>query len=542
MVVIGGGINGAGIAREAARRGHSVLLVEQRDYGWGTTWRSTKLIHGGLRYLEHAEFGLVFESLRDRGRLLRSYPGMVRPLSFLLPVYHGGRHRPATIALGLTIYDALSFGRGLPAHRRLTPRAALALEPGLRADGLAAAFTYYDCQVPYPERLCLQTVLEARAAGAAARNHTAAVGFVRGRGRIAGIRLRCDGCGETREVGAGVVVNAAGPWVDEVLGSAAELRPQLGTTKGVHIVVDYRGRGPRHAVYAETRSDHRPFFVIPWRGLHLVGTTDTRFGGAPESVAATPAEMGYLFEEANTLLAQTPLAAGDVLYGYAGLRPLPASSGRREGAITRRHLIRDHTAEGNAGLLSIIGGKLSTYRSLAGQALDRIERQLRGRPLPLQSQRRDHDGGRAEGSERRPARGVADVLRQLSPPLLDHLRAVYGPRLHDIAALLAEQPSLAAPLCDHGPELEAQVVLAARQEQAASLADVLLRRTGAGWNACHGLDSSRRVAALLARELGWQKERVTAELARYAEEVAVTFTPGPGAQAAHSAMSSATRA
>jgi glycerol-3-phosphate dehydrogenase len=536
VVVIGGGINGAGIARAAAQRGHSVLLVEQHDFGWGTTWRSTKLIHGGLRYLEHAEFGLVFESLRDRGRLLRSYPGMVRPLEFVLPVYQRDRHRPATIALGLTIYDVLSLGRGMPGHRRLPLRETSALEPGLRRAGLAAAFSYFDCQVPYPERLCLQTVLEARSAGAETRNHTAAIGFLRNGGRIAGIRLRCELNGETVEVGASVVVNAAGPWVDSVLGAAGKVRPQLGVTKGVHIVVDYRGRGPRHAVYAEARSDHRPFFIIPWRGYHLVGTTDTRYDGPPEAVAATPGEMEYLFDEANALLENTPLSAEDVLYGYGGLRPLPASNGQREGAITRRHLIRDHAGDGNAGLLSIIGGKLSTYRSLAGQALDRIERQLRGRRITTGG------SGRRTEPATRPIHGVTEVLRQLSPPRLDYLRAAYGPRLQALVELLRDQPALATPLCAHGPELEAQVVLAAREEQAVSLADVLLRRTGAGWNVCHGLDSSRRVGELLARELGWQKERIAGELARYADEVAATFTPSAAARRERIAMSAPGRA
>lgn len=528
VVVIGGGINGAGVARAAALRGYSVLLVEKRDYGWGTTWRSTKLVHGGLRYLEHAEFGLVFESLRERARLLREYPGMVRPLPFLLPVYRDDRHRPLVIALGLTVYDALSIGRGMPGHQRLSPRDALALEPALRRTSLAAAFSYYDCQVPYPERLCLQTVLEARAAGAEACNHTSVVGFQKRAGRVTGLRLCSNGSERPRDVGASIVVNASGPWVDAVLGEVGAPRPRLGVTKGVHIVVDYHGRGPARALYAEARADHRPFFVIPWRGYHLVGTTDTRFDGAPDDVQATPAEMRYLLDEARALTPATPLTPDDVLYGYAGLRPLPASDGVREGAITRRHIIRDHASEGTAGLLSIIGGKLSTYRSLAGQALDRIERQLRGRrsdqPPPASEQRAE--------PEHRPGRGVVDVLRGLNPALLDNLRAAYGPRLQVIAQLLAEQPALAAPLCPHGPDLEAQIVLAAREEQATSLADALLRRTGVGWNVCHGLECSRKAAALLARELGWQKDKIAVELAHYAEEVAATFSAAPDREAA----------
>lgn len=522
VVVVGGGINGAAIARAAAQAGYSVLLVEQNDFGWGTTWRSTKLIHGGLRYLEHAELGLVFESLRDQAMLLRQYPDMVRPLRLLLPVFAHDRHRPAIIGLGLYLYDLLSIGRSLPAHRRLNRAEALSLEPGLQARGLSAAFVYSDCQLAYPERLCLQTVLEAEAAGAVARNHTDAVGLLlKGNGRVGGVRIRDEATGTTSEVAAGIVVNAAGPWVDEVL--AKMPRPpdrQIGGTKGVHLVVDYAGHGPLHALYSEARSDHRPFFIVPWRDKHLVGTTDTRFLGPPAKARAGERDVQYLLDEANARFDGHQLSVDDVLYAYAGVRPLPASSGKAEGSITRRHIIRDHASEGHPGLVSIIGGKLSTYPSLADQTVARLRRLL-----PASAERHVALGrqdaapaGRGKGSA-----SLRGVPRAMAAALLDYLRSTYGPRLQALIDLIDDNGQLLEPLCPHGPDVEAQVLFACRTEHASTLADVLLRRTGAGWNRCLALDCAERTAALMASELDWSAAEQADQVKCYNAEVDTTF-------------------
>ncbi len=520
LAVIGGGINGAGIARAAALAGLSVCLLEKYDFGWGTTWRSTKLIHGGLRYLEHAEFGLVFESLRDQALLLRDYPDMVRPLSLLLPVYRGARHGPATIGLGLTLYDLLARGRSLPGHRRLDAAAACAAEPGLRAEGLRAAFQYSDSQVAYPERLCIQTLLEASEAGAVCLNRAEVVSVLRQSGQVTGVGVRDHLCGWEVEIRAPVVVNASGPWIDTLLGTLARPpRRQIGGTRGAHLVVDYDGHGPVHAIYAEARSDRRPFFIVPWRGRHLIGTTDTRYEGSPDAAAATRADVAYLVTEANALLPRTPLRDSAVEYAYAGVRPLPASEGVAEGAITRRHLIREHADAGYRGLFSIIGGKLSTYRSLADDVLRRIERYVRppASPAPTLPVR---DVGEAAAT--RPW-----LLGMVGPAVADHLRALYGPRLHALAGLVQADPSLLDPLCPHGPDIVGQALLAVRAEAAQGVADVLLRRLGAGWNACLGLDCAERVASLLGVEHGWNAERVQQAAAEYVNEVHATFfTPG----------------
>ena len=518
VVIVGGGINGAAIARLAALRGRSVLLLEAHDYGWGTTWRSTKLIHGGLRYLEHGEFGLVFESLRDQATLLRAYPDMVRPLELLLPVFLDDRHGARTIALGLTLYDTLAFGRHLPRHQRLSLQQTWRLEPALRRSGLTAAFRYYDCQIAYPERLCLQTLQEARQMGAEAVSRAAVTELQFGEnGAVRGVIVRDEELGASHAITAGVVVNAAGPWVDDLLERGGERTSRLlGGTKGTHLVVDYHGRGPRRATYAEARADHRPFFIVPWRGKHLVGTTDTRFKGPPGEVRATAAEIAYLLREANALLPHAPLSPADVEYAYAGVRPLPASDDDRTGAITRRHIVRDHAEHGRPGLISIIGGKLSTFRSLARAAMPAIDRRLGPPPK------------RGDGELPYIAAPALIPAAGLPPRTLSYLRQMYGPAFAPLCALLAGKPELREPICPHGPDILAQLRFAALHEGARSLGDALLRRTGVGWNRCHGLECAEGAANVLAAALGWDAGRVEREVAAYTIEVAATFTGAEG--------------
>ena len=518
-IVIGGGINGAGIAKAAAQAGLSVLLLEKNDFGWGTTWRSTKLIHGGLRYLEHAEFGLVFHSLRDQRALMRQYPQMVRPLSFLLPVYRRNRHGPFTIGAGLTLYDALSAGRGLPVHRRLSASSARSIEPALRQEGFRAAFTYSDCQLAYPERLCIETILEARDAGAEVINHAEVIGILRSSLKVSGVRVRETESGREFEVESAVVVNATGPWVDQVLEQLpGRVRRQIGGTKGAHLVVDYRGAGPTHAIYAEAGSDHRPFFIVPWRDRHLIGTTDTRFEGSPDDAMADQSDIDYLMAEAGALLPGAPLDRSQVQYAYAGIRPLPVSPGRKEGAITRKHYVRDHSDDGHPGLISIVGGKLSTYPSLARQVVKLLEK-VAGPRAPRSVNRTANLKPSAAGAESK----STEILGHLVPARLDYLRTLYGQRTDVVLGVAANDSALMEPLCPHGPDVAAQIVVAARHELARSLSDALMRRTGAGWNACLGLDCAARAATLMGRELRWSEERIANEISGYAAEVKRTF-------------------
>ncbi len=511
VTVVGGGINGTEVAAEAARRGYRALLIERRDFGAGTTSRATRLIHGGLRYLEHGEFGLVYESLGERAALVREAPHLVRPLRLLVPVYRDDRRPPWMVRAGLVTYDALSFRKSLPRHRAMPPAALEAYEPGLSREGLRAAYTFYDAQVEFPERLVIESLRAFTDAGGVALNHASCERIVSPGGVLRGLVVRDELTGERAEIATRVAVNAAGPWVDQVLaGSDAERHERLiGGTKGSHLVADWPD-GPRHAVFATAKADGRPFFILPWHGCTLVGTTDLRYEGDPSAARCTPGELRYLLDEANRLFPRAPLAVVDVLYTYSGIRPLPYTERGDESTISRSHFIIDHVKRGGpSGLLSIVGGKLTTYRSLARLALPAIARHVGPSGRGLRA------GAKMEG-------GGSKV--ELRAPQHDAL-SIYGPRREEVQALIETNPALGERLCEHNRELLAQVAYAVEREQAVTLGDVLLRRTPAGWSKCHALDGAERAAPVMAERLGWDDARVTCEVAAYERELRETLVP-----------------
>ncbi|MGH9175985.1 MAG: glycerol-3-phosphate dehydrogenase/oxidase, partial [Vicinamibacterales bacterium] len=339
VIVIGAGINGAGIARDAAMRGLNVLLLDQHDIGSGTTPWSTRLIHGGLRYLEHGEIGLVRESLRERETLLRIAPHLVRPLPFLLPVYDWQRRNLATIRAGLLAYDILSFGKELPAHHMLSGNATRSLVAGIENAGLRGAALYYDCQVAFPERLAVENATAAAEHGATILTHAKVERIVVVDGVARGVDIRPRHADATVRVAGSTIVNVAGPWVDHLL-TDIEKQPLIGGTKGSHIVVDPFPGAPCCAVYTEAPSDGRPFFVIPWQGRLLIGTTDAPFEGDPSDARPTAAEIDYLIRQTLAIFPESSLTPASVLITYAGVRPLPPSADRKNGHVTRRHVVR----------------------------------------------------------------------------------------------------------------------------------------------------------------------------------------------------------
>ena len=362
VVIIGAGINGAGIARDAAMRGLTVLVIEKGEIGAGTTSASTRLIHGGLRYLEHFEFGLVYESLRERETLLRIAPNLVRPLAMAIPIYKQSRRGRLTIRAGMVLYDLLSWGKSLPSHRMLSRKETVERCPGLNPEGLVGAALYYDAQVEFPERLVRVNMLSAREFGAEVITHTRVT-------KIMASGVEFGG----RFAEASVIINAAGPWIDLVLEHAPVKSPKLiGGTKGSHIVVAPFESAPANAIYLEARSDGRPIFIIPWNKLYLIGTTDVRFEGDPDEVRCEDWEIDYLLSETNLALPTAHLTRESILQTYSGVRPLPNQSS------TRRHFIREHPQLPT--LLSIVGGKLTTYRSLSEECVDLIFRKLGKNP------------------------------------------------------------------------------------------------------------------------------------------------------------------
>ena len=362
VIIIGAGINGAGIARDAAMRGLKVLLIDKGEPGCATTSASTRLIHGGLRYLEHFEFSLVRESLREREILLRIAPDLVRPLAITIPIYKQSKRGRLTIRAGMVLYDLLSWGKSLPRHRMFSRAETLERWSGLNPEGLVGSALYYDAQVEFPERLVLANVESARVFGAEVLTHT----------RVTGLTVTGVEFGD-RLAEASVVINAAGPWIDQVLERAPAKSPKLiGGTKGSHIIVAPFPGASANAIYLEARSDGRPIFIIPWNKLYLIGTTDVRFEGDPDEVRCEDWEIDYLLSETNLALPGAHLTRDSILQTYSGVRPLPYQSS------TRRHFIREHPQLPN--LLSIVGGKLTTYRSLSEECVDLIFRKLGKNP------------------------------------------------------------------------------------------------------------------------------------------------------------------
>lgn len=510
VLVVGGGINGTGVARDAARRGLKVALVEREDYGYGTTGRSTRLVHGGLRYLEQGDFGLVRESLRERERLLRAAPHLVRPLRFLLPIYAGTKVSKWRLRLGLLAYDVLSYDKSLPNHRMLSPAQALADEPALAAEGLKGAGVYHDAQVTFVERLCVENVLDAAAHGAVLANHVEVDQFLLEGGKVVGVHAK-DRLGAWEgAIRARVVVDATGPW----MGGVTALKPaRTRRTKGVHLLVP---PALKEAVVLFA-ADGRLFFAIPFAGNTLVGTTDTDFTGDLDDVAADAADVAYVREAAKLYLPRADLDR--VLTTWAGVRSLVFVEGVSESAVSRKHLVVDHRkTEGVDGLLSIVGGKITPYRDVAERVVDAASKKLRRRTkgdtkdalLPGAS-------FRAWGEER-PLVVAACRAHGLDVPAAERLADLHGVRAPEVAALAAKRPELARHVCAHAPDPWCAVLHAATREGAVTACDVVYRRTSLGLAPCAGLDAAEAVATFLAPVLGWDADRTKQEAAAVVAE------------------------
>lgn len=518
LLVIGGGINGAAIARDAALRGMSVCLLEKLDWGWGTSAKSSKLAHGGLRYLELFEFGLVHEALQDRERFLRHAPHLVRPLRFLYPIYPHIAARRAVRA-GLLLYDLLSHGKQLPGRKYYNRRATLALAPGLQPDGLRGGATYYDAQIEHVERLVLEMMLDARAHGAMCLNRAKVTRLNRtAGGAISGAEVEHQG--STLQVQARTIINATGCWVDDTLGPLAQGRPpKVRKTKGAHVVVP---RFTNDALIVKAASDGRTFFILPWRDHCVIGTTDTDYQGDAGDAKADAADVQYLLGEAARYFPAAPL---DVQYTYAGVRALVNEEGLTESNVTRRHLLYDHGAQdGVPGLWSLQGGKITTARSLAEEAVDRVARHLGRADLVRRHPTRttpyagappgDWDTFRAQAIE---AAQAAGLDAQAAQQVVD----VYGARWPRVAAAA---PDALQRLVPSAPHVRGEVDLAVAQEDATSLADVLLRRTLMGLRG-DAADLRDAVLERMAAQLGWDAQERLRQVAEFAREASFFAVP-----------------
>jgi glycerol-3-phosphate dehydrogenase len=511
VIIIGAGINGAGIARDAAMRGLKVLLIDKGDIGSGTTSWSTRLIHGGLRYLEYGELGLVRESLREREILLKIAPHLVRPLPILIPLYKNNRRGPWTLRAGMLAYDILSYDKSLESHRFLSRHETLLKTPGLDPHGLVGSALYFDAQIEFPERLTVENVIDARENGAEVRTYTESKRILDDQARVRGVETEDVLTGEKNTFFADVIVNVAGPWVDSVIAGSVQHNGKLiGGTKGSHIVVRPFPGAPDNAIYAETQRDHRPFFIIPWNSLYLIGTTDVRFEGPPETAVATEAEIDYLLAEAVRLIPESGLDRESVLYSYSGVRPLPASGEGDPGGITRRHFIHKHALH---GLFSVIGGKLTTYRSLSEQAVDTVFKSL-GRSVPACATGVTPLPGMAEQPP-----GLANIApgprRSVTNITLDHLQRVYGGRASRVLDLVSDDPTLGDTLEESTGAIAAEIVFGFESEMARTLSDVIMRRSMIGLAGRLSTRIADQSASVAVRKLGWSTARAADEICSF---------------------------
>lgn len=516
VAVIGAGINGAGIARDAALRGLRVIVLDQDDMCSGTSAASSRLIHGGLRYLEYAEIALVFESLRERITLRKIAPHLIRPLRISIPIYKGANRGPWLIRLGMIAYDLLSVGKMVPRHDMLSHNEMLQTEAGLASDGLLGAARYFDAQITFAERLVLENLLAAKAAGAEILTHTAVKAINTENGRVSSLDCVDTINGRKCSIGARVVINAAGPWVDAVIDTVASNAPQLvGGTKGSHIVVGKFDGAPQDAFYVEAAFDGRPIFIIPWNDQFLIGTTDIRYDGDLSEIRASQEEVDYLLAETNRVFPTAQLTAGDIHFAYAGVRPLPKRDKGPESSITRRHIILENT-EIARGLISIIGGKLTTYRNLAEQAVNRLGKIL-GQKLPSCRTKEALLPGAYRIGEARTVLGSVDSL---SSEGIERLLGIYGGRAAAIIAGAGDTNDALRCIDKDATVLAAEVSFAVNEEMARTLIDIVYRRLMLGLSADQGRAVYEEVAALAAAACNWdgtRREKELDALRRYSE-------------------------
>ena len=508
LVVIGGGVVGAGTALDAATRGLRVALVEARDLASGTSSRSSKLFHGGLRYLEQLEFGLVREALHERELMLTTIaPHLVKPVSFLYPLTHRLWERPYTAA-GLLMYDTMGGARSVPGQKHLTRAGALRMVPALKRSALIGGIRYYDAQSD-DARHTMTVARTAAHYGAVVRTSTQVVAFLREADRVSGVRVRDVEDGRETEIPAAAVINCTGVWTDELQRlSGGRGRFRVRASKGVHIVV------ARDRIVSESgmilRTEKSVLFVIPWRNHWIVGTTDTDWNLDLAHPAATKNDIDYILEHVNTVLA-TPLTHDDIEGVYAGLRPLLAGESEETSKLSREHAV----ARVAPGLVAIAGGKYTTYRVMAADAVDAAAVDLPGRSQPSITDKVPLIGADGYHALVNQADHLA-AEHGLHPYRVRHLLDRYGSLVHEVLALAEGRPELLKPI-EHAPDyLGVEVVYAASHEGALHLEDVLARRTRISIEYAHrGVDCAEQVAGLVGEVLDWSAETVKREIEVY---------------------------
>jgi glycerol-3-phosphate dehydrogenase len=516
VVVIGGGINGVAVARECARAGKRVLLLEQNDFASGVTSRSTRIIHGGLRYLEHGELDLVRESVRERDRLLRERSHLVHPIHFLFLLNETSQRSAMKVRAGLWLYQRFAGKKSTALSEMEMARVQRALDAGHQW----LMLNYEDAQCEFPERVVAEWMTEAAEAGAVVRNHSEVLAVDVTQGRARGVLFRDRTTGKDCRVDAGWIVNCTGPWVDRVCqrSTVRTSKPLLGGVRGSHIVLPRFSGAPVAGLYTEA-ADGRPVFVLPWNEQILVGTTEVPDTGDPARTAPSQEEIDYLLRTATSLFPKARLSSQDIKYAFAGVRPLPNSPNHQPSAVTRRHILHDHSDDGATRLISVIGGKLTTAASLARECARKIGLNVE-EPKPIAV---------GPGSALDPLldQEVTEIARagSVSEETARGMMEWHGQRAMDIARMALVSAELRAPICPHTSHIVAEVVEAYRKEYAVSLADVLLRRVPVALGACWAESCSREAALRIGAVMGWNDQVFGANLEAFETERAQFLQP-----------------
>ena len=510
IAIVGGGINGVAIARQCARAGRSTLLLEQNDFAAGTTSRSTRLIHGGLRYLEHGEISLVRESVRERRRLLQEKPHLVRPINFLLPLGPQAQRSALEVRFGLWLYRRFAAAR---ARNHTGKDGTTALERLLDSSERWRIFNYEDAQCEFPERLVAEWLVEATDAGAVARNHTQVLEIAVTGGKARGLRMRDLMTSCESRVEAGFIINASGPWADQVARTAGlRASTMIGGVRGSHIVLPHFDGMPDAAIYIEALGG-RPFFVIPWNGQMLVGTTEVPHHDDPGDVQPATGEVQYLLDSVRQRFPRAGISAEQIRYAYAGVRPLPFVGDDNLSAITRRHFLHHHREEGVAQMISVVGGKLTTAAALARECARQVGIEVE-EPHGTAVLPNDQDFAAL-------LQEWADATAAQTGISVESARAIaawHGPGRVAIAQLAKSDDRMRQPLCPHTQHVVAEAVNAFACEHAQSLSDVLLRRVPVALDGCWTDECSATAAQRIGSALGWSDLKIGAERDAFAAE------------------------
>jgi len=517
-VVVGGGIHGCGTARELSLRGLRVLLVEKQDFGAETTAWSTRLIHGGLRYLETGQIGLVKEALREREALLNNASHLVKPAKIAIPIYKSIGRSKSLIKLGMTAYDLLSLGKTLPSHQILSADAGRSLVPNILEDDLNGIAVYYDAHVEYTERLCLENALDAMHNGAEVRNHCEVSGFSITGEQLKGVQLRNLRDGTKQFINTRIVVNAAGPWVENLTKLAGkEESNMISARKGSHVIFKHINNAPDCLLHFESAIDGRPLIIVPWLGMHVVGSTETDQESDPQNAKIEMNEVNYLIKSINGILPKANLTIDDIAFAYSGVRALAFDRKGGSTKTSRRHKIVDHGCAEKPnridGLVSLVGGKMTTYRSTTEEIAQYVVNKLGHRGPSVDTKHRPLPGGYRDVINEIPM--IFPRWSSLHPATKARLMNTYGAGLADLARIINKDSSLSEIITNSNGILKGEVIYGFGSQLAVTIEDLVARRIMNTWTPSLGTESVRAISAYSAEFLGWKKETLEEELHSY---------------------------